>query len=118
MGLYDGIKDVARIVQKADNIDLYQRLLDLGAQALELQAEVVRLKEENTVLQQKLSKKNIIERHKQPYITFAGDELNLKFCSLCWDSDEKAIQMHEYRDSGEMRLLCRKCGNKCFVNRL
>ena len=118
MGLYDGIKDVARIVQKADNVDLYQKLLDLSAQALELQAEVVKLRDENTVLRQKLSTKHAIKRHKQPYITFAEDELNLKYCALCWDSDEKAIQMHEYKDSGEMRLFCRKCGNKCFVNRL
>ena len=50
MSLYDGIKDVAKIVQQADNIDLYRQLLDLSAQALELQAENVKLKEENTLL--------------------------------------------------------------------
>lgn len=31
MGLYDGIKDVAKVVQKADNIELYQKLIDLSA---------------------------------------------------------------------------------------
>ena len=50
MSLYDGIKDVAKIVQQADNIDLYKRLLDLSAQALDLQAENARLKEENAEL--------------------------------------------------------------------
>ena len=38
MGLYEGIKDIANIVQKADNIDLYRQLLDLGAQALDMQS--------------------------------------------------------------------------------
>lgn len=47
MGLYDGIKDVANIIQKADNIELYGKLLDLSAQALELQNENTRLIEEN-----------------------------------------------------------------------
>ncbi len=33
MGLYESIKDVANLVQKADNIGLYKQLLDLSAQA-------------------------------------------------------------------------------------
>ena len=31
MGLYEGIKDVAKIVQQADNLELYRQLLDLSA---------------------------------------------------------------------------------------
>ena len=45
MGLYDGIKDVAKVLQKADNIDLYSKLIDLSAQALEIQQENARLSE-------------------------------------------------------------------------
>lgn len=29
MGLYEGIKDVAKIVQQADNIDLYRQLIQI-----------------------------------------------------------------------------------------
>ena len=43
MGLYDAMKDAINLAQKADNIELYRQLLDLSAQALELQAEVARL---------------------------------------------------------------------------
>lgn len=50
MGLYDGIKDLAKVVQQADNIELYRQLLDLGKQALDLQAEVLQLQEENAKL--------------------------------------------------------------------
>ena len=50
MGLYEGIKDVAKVVQEADNIDLYRKLIDLSKQALDLQAEVLQLHEENTQL--------------------------------------------------------------------
>ena len=45
MGLYDGIKDVAKIVQQADNVELYLQLIDLSAQALDMQAEITKLKE-------------------------------------------------------------------------
>ena len=30
MSLYEGIKDVAKVVQQADNIDLYLKLIDLS----------------------------------------------------------------------------------------
>ena len=39
MGLYDKLKDVAKIAQKADNIDLYRQLIDLSSQALDLLEE-------------------------------------------------------------------------------
>ena len=39
VGLYEGIKDVAKVVQQADNVELYRKLLDLSSQALDLQAE-------------------------------------------------------------------------------
>lgn len=33
MNLYDGIKDIAKTVRKADNIELYQELLDSSDRA-------------------------------------------------------------------------------------
>ena len=53
MGLYDGIKDAAKVIQKADNIELYEKLLDLSAQALELQNDNARLIEENKKIKAK-----------------------------------------------------------------
>lgn len=53
MGLYEGIKDVAKVAQEADNIDLYRKLIDLSKQALDLQAEVLQLHEENTQLKKR-----------------------------------------------------------------
>ncbi len=45
MSFYDGFKDVLSVAQKADNIDLYRKLLDLSAQALEMQDEITQLKQ-------------------------------------------------------------------------
>lgn len=56
MGIIDNIKDIASIVQKADNIDLYSRILDLQKEAMdlvwqnnELKSEIRKLKEENNI---------------------------------------------------------------------
>ena len=41
MGFYDAFKDVLNMAQKVDNIDLYRQLLDLSAQALEIDRKSV-----------------------------------------------------------------------------
>ena len=63
MGLYESLKDVAKAVQKADNIDLYIKLINLSTQAYELQEEILRLREENSQLKKRREIEAIIIRH-------------------------------------------------------
>ena len=85
MGLYEGIKDVAKVVQQADNVDLYKKLLDLSAQALDMQAEIAALKEENAAL----------KREKEyPYITLASDDKKIRYCGICWGKNRKLIPLY------------------------
>ncbi len=77
MGLYDGIKDLAKVVQQADNIELYRQLLDLGKQALDLQAEVLQLQEENAKLKKLRELEELIERHEEPVITRKDDTISI-----------------------------------------
>lgn len=94
MAFYDAFKDVIDIAQKADNIDLYRKLLDLSRDALDLQNEVYRLSEENEQLKKKLLEEQTVVRHKdENYITLKDDEQQIQYCSTCWGSDHKLIQL-------------------------
>lgn len=97
MGLYEGIKDVAKIVQQADNIDLYRQLLDLGAQALDMQSEIMRLQEENAKLKGDLYKQQNVERHEGIFITLKDDPYKIPYCASCYGKDGKLIQMFNYK---------------------
>lgn len=108
MGLYEGIKDVASLMQKADNIDLYRQLLDLSAQALEMQAEIIRLQEENSELKRKIYQKNDVERHNGIYITLKDDSQKILYCASCYGKNEKLIQLFMY-DSGRNLYRCPVC---------
>lgn len=116
MGLYDGIKDVAKIVQKADNIDLYMKLLDLGEQALELQNENSKLKEEIARLKKAKITEEKIERHESPYITLSDDPMKLKYCAVCWDTEQKLVQMKIVDQYGYKNVRCHKCKNTCHLD--
>ena len=93
MGVYEAFKDAISLAQKADNVELYRQLLDLSAQALDLQAENTKLREENAELKKRKDLANEILRHKEPYITLRTDEEKLRYCSHCWDTGEKLVQL-------------------------
>lgn len=115
MSLYDGIKDVAKVMQQADNIDLYMRLLDLSSQALDMQAEIAKLREENAELKKKRDLDEQIVRHKSPYITLLGKPQNICYCAVCWGKSHSLIQMGVSKDIISYHFYCRDCGNAFFA---
>lgn len=112
MGLYDQIKDVASILQKADNIELYGKLIDLSVQAFEMQQENIRLSEKIIEIQKQKDMESKILRHDKVFVTLIDDEKNLKFCSHCWDNERKLIQI-DVNDSGIS--ICPHCRFSAYV---
>lgn len=106
MGLYEGIKDAIGIAQKADNIELYRQLLDLGAQALEMQAEIARLTAENEKLKKNQEIKAKVIRHKGAYITLSDDEQCTPYCAVCYGNNGQFIQLINY---DKYNYFCCKC---------
>ncbi len=104
MGLYEGIKEVAKVIQKADNIELYSKLLDLGEQALEMQAEIASLREENARLKKEKELDDDIVFHRveksdslsqeYPYITLKSDTEGIRYCAICWGKSHKLIPLY------------------------
>ena len=97
MGLYEGLKDAINIAQKADNIDLYRKLIDLS-------------KEENTELKNRKTIEEKIKHHvskelglhmEHPYITLRDDPLNIRYCAICWAKEKQLIQLYD-----ELNCIC------------
>lgn len=109
MGLYERIKDVAELIQETSNSELYEQLLELGAEALDMQNEIISLSAENTELKKSKDIENRIERHVEPYITLKNDSIQILYCSCCWDYEQKLIQVKSY-DNGEFK--CIHCENE------
>jgi superfamily II helicase len=111
-GLYEGIKDVAKVIQKADNVELYQKLIDLSSQALDMQDEITELRTENKELKKERETEEQIVRHTELYITLGSD--NTKYCTHCWDASKKLIQVSLVQQSGNYtgKFICPKCTNE------
>ena len=108
MGLYEGIKDVAKLVQKADNIDLYRQLLDLEAEALEMQDQIQKLREENS----RLKAINVIQDDiiffPDPYIMRKSDSKSICYCAACWGDKQKLIPLQKHGE-GLKYMECPLC---------
>ena len=110
MSLYEGLKDIAAIAQKADNIELYRQLLDFSSQALDLQKEVTRLTEENEQLKKRKELENVVVRHEEPVVTRSDDAIPIFYCAHCWDSEGKLIQVRCDKDGSFQCLHCNARG--------
>lgn len=94
MGLYEGIKDAVSLAQKADNIELYQKLIDLSKQALDMQEEINQLKSENRELKTiEDVEQKIVRYGDKTLISLKDDPNELIYCSICWDKDRRLIQV-------------------------
>ena len=107
MSFYDAFKDAMNLAQKADNIELYRQLLDLGAQALELQAEVARLREENTELKKATEMEADIEYHVDAFVTRMSDKKPIKYCVACWVDKRKLVPIQDQKYNNYTCPLCK-----------
>ena len=112
MGLYEGIKDIARVVQQADNVELYKKLLDLESQALDMQAEIATLQKENEELKLELYKKKRVVRHKGLFITLEGEQPETVYCSTCYGKENMFIQMFDHDEEFYQCPVCHTFANK------
>jgi|SRR3989344_6803626 len=108
MGIYDGLKDAAKILKEAGKIEQYREILDALEKMLEMQNKINELQTENIDLKNKLEIQKKLTYRNNAYWT--QDENQGPFCSRCWDSEKKLIRMQprntpEYFD-------CPNCPNK------
>ncbi len=96
MGFIGDIKDAASMIQKADNIELYAKILDIQAQAMDMQEEIRKLKEENVELKKVKDIEEDMVRDCTthiPYFTLKSDPNKIKYCATCWGLYGKFIQL-------------------------
>ena len=114
MAIYDIVKDAIGIAQKADNIELYKTLLEIGQMALDLQNENAELKKKIDDLTQSKQFEQDIIRHAEPYYTLKSDGENssIYYCSTCLGKENKKIQMAPL---GDGKLWCPACKTSIYT---
>jgi regulator of replication initiation timing len=116
MGILDNAKQVAKAVEEIHNLELYQRVLGLHSDIIELVEENNRLRNENSELK---TQKDISSRLRLLSNTLVhayflrkedGGQEDGPFCTTCWDIDRKLVRPFSYtNDQNQLRYLCEYC---------
>ncbi len=107
MKIYDYIKNFIQLIQKSDNLEITKQLDQLHTRNLDLQKQNTDLRNENNKLKSNQDLENRIIRHPEMYITLKGDDLTLRYCAHCWDSERLTIQLNCKLDAS---FVCPHCG--------
>jgi len=105
MSVYEGLKDILKVIQKADNIDLISKVVDVQKEALDLIEEIGKLKKE---IEELRKGKDLESEFEYPvgkdYIIHKGT----KICKTCWLSDRRYQVLNHSGWSDGMKH-CPKC---------
>ena len=89
MGLIEDVKDTVKLVQKIDNMELYRKILDLQAEAMELM-EKLREKDEKIAQLENIGTVEI--RDNFAYKLIDGHLLG-PYCTRCFGKDNKLVEL-------------------------
>lgn len=106
MGIYDGLKDAAKVLQEAGKIEQYKEILEAHEKMLEMQDRISDLGAKVRDLEGKLKTKKSLKYERNCYWL----DKEGPFCSRCWDSEEKLVHMLPNRSVAYYH--CPNCENK------
>ncbi len=110
MGVYDGLKDAAKVLQESGKIEQYRQILNAQGKMIEMQKHIGDLEVENRDLKEKLEIKGKLRYEKNAYWFQEEKGHDGPFCSRCWDSDKKLIRMQPCGNPAYFD--CPNCQNK------
>jgi hypothetical protein len=113
MGILENAKQVAKAVEEIHNLELYQRVLGLHSDIIDLVEQNNKLRADNEDLQKKLHLKGQM-KFNAPFYFQDGDPT--PYCSSCWETKTQAIHVVTIWDSeGKIRRDCPTCKNAYVV---
>jgi ClpP class serine protease len=108
MSVLDTAKQVVELVQKADNIELYRKILDLQAELLKLVDDNGALRDQVKALREQLVlKANLRFRGNRYWSVREDGKEEGPFCPTCWDIDQRLVR----NLATDTMVFCYYCAN-------
>lgn len=113
MNIIDNAKDIADLIRKIGNVELYRKIVDLQGEIVSLSTEKLRCEQENAALRERLELKGAM-KFRFPYYYQDGDQN--PYCRVCWETKGIAVHLDhgEPWNPGNTQRLCQSCGQLYF----
>lgn len=104
MSLLDNVKDLADLIKKVGDTDLYRKIVDLQGEVVQQADENFRLKKQVKELEEAMAFAGKLT-FKAPYYFAEHDDV--PYCPTCWEDQKKAV--HLARSVTATWMECRRC---------
>ncbi len=113
MGVIENAREVADLVQKIGNLDLYRRIVELQGEIVSLSEEKLKCEQENAEMRRILDLRQAM-KFRFPYYYQDGDPN--PFCRLCWEAKGIAVHLDHGRpwQPGGIQRYCHSCGKAYY----
>ena len=114
MSIIDNAKEIADLIKKMGDIELYRKIVSLEGEVIDLTREKRELEEKCSGLQRAINLKRLLT-FKEPFY-FEGND-NTPYCAPCWELKHDAVHVVKvWAEGGETRWDCPVCKNACKVH--
>lgn len=114
MNAVERVKELALLIQKIGDIDLYRQIVELQSEVVELSTRNVKLEQKCSELETELGRKKRL--HHEHSLYYAEND-PIPFCPHCWETSEKLVHLFGpqplSRSGGEL-WECHTCSNDYF----
>jgi hypothetical protein len=115
VGLIENIKEVADVIKKAGDVDLYRKIVESEGEIIELTRENRRLEEKVQELEKKLALRGVMH-FKEPFYCQEGDQT--PYCPACWETKQVAVHVTLiYDEPIETRWDCPHCKQMYLIRK-
>ena len=113
MGILEDAKQVASAVHEINNLELYQRVLNLRTDILDLVEDNKRLHDENADLKRTLATREQM-KFSEPF--YYQDDDRTPFCPACWETKQTAVHAFMVcRTETDTRWDCPSCKHMYLI---
>jgi len=110
MGILDNAKEVAELVKKYNDLDLYQKIVDLRDEIFKLREENLALRGRAKELEKSKDISSRLRRDGNVYrLKEADGSESGPYCMTCWDADRKLVNVIISKDRFGTHFRCYNC---------
>lgn len=109
MVIIKNAKDIAELVKKYNDQDLYEKIVSLREQILLLREENVELKGKINALEKAIELNEEIVMHGNCYFKVSDTKRKHPYCITCWDVDRKLVSLIVSNSSFGTSMICNIC---------
>lgn len=114
MSVLDQAKELASLIKKVGDIEMYRQIVELEGEIIELTRTNRSLEESNSSLQKQLQLRSKM-LFKQPFYFQEDDEV--PFCPLCWEKEQQTIHLGSIPPQNPSTYVCTACGLRYELRR-